>query len=75
MMRFVAWCDRRNFVSVRTTVLGVTVWMTWRVTIEAWQFAHMSQFDGVGTAAVIAAVAGPLAALQAFVFKFYMEAK
>jgi len=49
--------------------------MTSQTTVQAWQFAHTSQLDGVGTAAVIAAVTAPLAALQVFVFNSYMKGK
>lgn len=70
-----AWIDRRHFVSVRSAVLGVTVWMTWEVTRWAFDFAHATKLPGLEAAAVIAAITAPFAALQAAVFKFYMDAK
>ena len=73
--RFASWVDRRHFLSVRTAVLGATVWLTYETTRWAFTFAHGSTFDGIGTAAVIAAVTAPLAALQAFAFRDYMSAK
>jgi hypothetical protein len=73
--RAISWIDRRNFISIRAAVLGVTVWLTVSVIREAWIFAAMSHFDGVGTAAVIAAVTAPVTALQGFAFSSYMGAK
>ena len=75
MMRVLAWIDRRNFVSIRAAVLGVTVWLTISVVREAWLFAAVSHFDGIGTAAVIAAITAPVTALQGFAFSSYMGAK
>lgn len=68
MGRFLAWIDRRNFVSIRGFVLYSTVALTWYATVESIKFATTSHFDGVGTAAVIAAFTAPLAAMQAHVF-------
>ena len=75
---FFEWADRRNFISVRSGVLYVTVWMTWRVT--EWAFALTSAWmnsgkTGIETAAVVAAVTAPFTALQVFAFKTYMESK
>lgn len=73
--RFLAWADSRHFVSVRAFTLYATVWMTYQITVQAWHFAQISTFDGVGTAAVIGAVTAPFAALQGFVFNAYMKGK
>lgn len=76
MSGFLAWCDKRNFISVRTTVLGVTVWMTWRITVWAIAFSNLwllADKDGLQTAAVVAAITAPFAALQAFAFKLYVD--
>ena len=72
---FTSWVERRNFISVRAFVLYVTVWMTWEISIKAFAFAYASKFDGTGTAMVLGAITMPFAALQAFVFKFYLESK
>lgn len=73
MTRFWDWVDSRAVV--RRSVLFITLWMTYEITVQAWAFAHTSTFDGVGTAAVIAAVTAPFAALQAFVFNSYVRGK
>lgn len=76
--RFLTWADRRNIVAVRTVVLAVTVWMTWRVTVWAFELTKLwmiSDKSGVDTAAVIAAVSVPFTALQTYAFKLYMEEK
>ena len=62
-----------NRAVIRRIVLLTTVGMTVWVTRNAWAFALQSQFDGVGTAAVIAAVTAPLAALQGFAFSIYSQ--
>lgn len=78
MERFLAWADRRNFISIRAATLGITVWMTWRVTVWAFSITQLwilSDKSGIETAAVVAAITAPFAALQAFAFKTYLEAK
>jgi len=49
--------------------------MTWLVTHQAWIFAQSSTFDGLGTAAVIAAIVAPTAALQGFAFQAYTKGR
>jgi hypothetical protein len=56
---------------VRRGVLGFTLYLTWLATHQAWLFAATSTFDGVGTAAIIAAVMAPVAGLQGFAFSAY----
>jgi hypothetical protein len=73
--RFVSWADRRHLISIRTAVLSATVWMTWRVTEWAMTFAYTDDIDPIGKAAIIAAVTACVAALQAFAFRDYMNAK
>ena len=73
MTAFWDWVDKRAVV--RRIVLFVTLWMTWQITVQAWLFAYSSTFDGMGTAAVIAAVTAPFAALQGFVFNSYVKGK
>lgn len=73
--RTLAWLDRRNFVSVRSFTLYATVWMSWKAMEQAWVFAAASSLDGIGTAAVVAAVTAPVAALQGFVFRDYVASK
>lgn len=76
-IRFLQWADSRNLVSVRATVLGVTVWMTWRVTVWAFDLTRLwmlTDKPGIEVAAVIAAVTAPFAALQVFAFRSYLGA-
>ena len=75
MNAFLAWADRRHFISVRALTLYVTLWMTWESFAWAARFAFATTLDGMQSAAMIAAVTAPICALQGFIFKFYMEAK
>lgn len=64
-----------NRAVIRRIVLGVTVWFTYEITLAAWQYAAHSPYDGIGTAAVIAAVTAPFAALQAHAFSVYTKGR
>lgn len=64
-----------NRVVVRRFVLTFTLYMTWLATHQAWLFAKVSTFDGLGTAAVIAAILAPVAALQGFAFSAYTDTR
>lgn len=75
IQRAVSWADRRHIVSVRSAVLGVTVWLTTYVTFESFKFAYASTLPGIELAAVIASITAPVCALQGFVFNSYMRAK
>lgn len=75
LARFLSWSEQRNFVSVRSFVLYITLWMTWEAFQWAAAFAYAAKLDGLGTGAVIAAVTAPIAALQGFVFKIYSESR
>lgn len=70
---FLDFIDSRQIV--RRSVLIFTLYMTFWVTRKAMMFAQVSTFDGVGTAAVIAAIMTPTAALQAFAFNSYSKAR
>lgn len=73
--RMLSWADRRHIISVRSSVLAATVWMTWEVTRWAFAYAQASAPASIDDAAVIAAVTAPFCALQAAVFGRYMSAK
>lgn len=76
MDRFLAWADKRHFVSVRALTLYVTLLMTWDA--FRWAASYASQVidkPQLATAAIIAAVTAPVSALQGFVFKWYMDSK
>ena len=66
---FQDWIDNRAVI--RRVVLLFTLYMTYYGVNTAWKFASSSPFDGIGTAAVIAAVLAPIAALQGFAFQNY----
>lgn len=70
---FQNWIDNRAVI--RRIVLFFTLYMTWYGVHTAWLFAQVSRFDGLGTAAVIAAVLAPIAALQGFAFSHYTRSR
>ena len=66
--------DNRGIV--RRLVLFVTLWMTWRSFAWAGEFAFAAKLTGgIEIAAIIAAVTAPIAALQAAIFKQYLDSK
>lgn len=75
MRNFIAWADRRHFVSMRALTLYVTLWLTWKVTQWAFAFAAWAATGGMETAAILAAITAPVCALQGFVFAWYMKGK
>lgn len=75
MNDFISWADRRHFISVRAVTLYITLWLTWESFHWAAEFAMATAKDGVQVGLIIAAVTAPVAALQGFVFKAYMDSK
>ena len=73
MKSFLAWADRRNFISVRSFVMYVTVWMTWESFMWAASFASTTAKSGPEVSLVIGSVTAPIALLQAAVFKVYAD--
>ena len=74
-MNFLDWADRKNFLSVRSFVLYVTVWMTWEAFYWAATFATTTTKEGSDVALIIAAVTAPISVLQGFIFKIYSESR
>ena len=72
-IRFLDFVDSRAVV--RRCVLGFTLYLTWYGTHAAFEFAKTSTYDGLGTAAVVAAILAPLAALQGFAFSTYTDGR
>ncbi len=72
---FIKWVDRRHFASIRGLTMYVTLGLTVYVTLEAFRFAYASKLPGLEIAAVLAAVTGPIAALQKYTFDAYMRGK
>lgn len=74
-MNFLKWADAKNFISVRSFVLYVTVWMTWEAFNWAAVFATVTEKTGADVALIIAAVTAPISVLQGFIFKIYSESR
>lgn len=72
---FLKWADRRSFVSVRSGVLYVTVWMTYEAFHWAAIFATTTDKTGSDVALIIAAVTTPISLLQGAVFKVYADTR
>jgi hypothetical protein len=76
MEKFLAWCEKHSFVSLRALTLYSTLWFTWVAFDWAGHYAFaIIGKPGIDVAAVIAAVTVPISALQAFTFKWYMGNK
>ena len=67
------WVDERHII--RRSVLGVTVWMSYISFTWAANFADTTAKAGAEVGLIIAAVTGPVAALQGFVLKVYSESR
>ena len=74
-MNLIKWADGKNFISVRSFVLYITVWMTWLAFDWAAVFATNTDKTGSDVALIIAAVTAPISVLQGFVFKVYSESR
>ena len=74
-MNFIKWFNDKNFLSVRSFVLYITVWMTWEAFTWAAEFATTTAKVGADVALIIAAVTAPISVLQGFVFKVYSESR
>lgn len=75
VMNFWAWLERRNFISVRSGTLYITVWLTWESFKWAAGFANSTDKAGVEVAAIIAAVTAPISMLQGYVFNVYSKSR
>lgn len=64
-----------KYAIVRRIVLGVAIWMTWRVSEWAMSFAVSSTRPGVDLAAVVAAVTAPVTVFGGYAFKVYADSK
>lgn len=65
--------DERGIV--RRSVLGVAIWMTWRVSVWAMGFAEHSARPGLDVAAIIAAVSAPITLFAGSAFRGYLESR
>lgn len=71
--RWWAFVDERGIV--RRAVLGVAIWMTWRVSVWAMGYAETSPRPGVDIAAIIAAVTAPVTLFAGAIFRAYTESR
>jgi len=67
------WLNRHRVRS--TSIVAIAMWMLIDCQMWAKQFAASSHLDGLGTAAVIAAVTGPATLLAGWAFKIMQETK
>lgn len=65
--------DRRGVI--RRIVLGIAIWMTWRVSVWAMGYAVDSPRPGIDIAAIIAAVTAPVTVFGGYIFKQYVESR
>ena len=67
------WLNRHRVRS--TSIVAIAMWMLIDCQMWAKHFAVTSQLDGLGIAAVIAAVTGPATFLAGWAFKIMQETK
>lgn len=71
------WAYLWDFINsqmiVRRLLLAMTLYLTWDSYVWCKQFAQLSKWDALGTAAVIAAVATPATLLLKWVLENYSE--
>lgn len=70
---FLDFIDNRSIV--RRSILFVTLYMSWLSFEWAMIFATETAKTGAEVGLIIAAVTGPVAALQGFVLKVYSDAR
>jgi hypothetical protein len=67
------WIDKRGII--RRVVLGLAIWMTWKVSVWGMHYASITTLPGLDAAAVIAAVTAPITLFAGAVFKAYVESR
>lgn len=76
MEKFLTWFVDKNFVSVRSAMLYIAVWMTYYATQWAAHFAEATKLtSGTDIGLVIAAVTMPITTYTGFVYKAYSDAR
>ena len=73
LTEFWDFIDNRSIV--RRSVLFITVYMSWLSFEWAMHFATETAKSGAEVGLIIAAVTGPVAALQGFILKVYSDAR
>ena len=75
-MTFMQWIVHKNFISVRSGMLYIAVWMTYSATVWGAHFAEATKLtNGTDIALIIAAVTAPITAFTGFVYKFYSDSR
>jgi len=72
------WFVEKNFASVRSGMLYVSVWLTWEASKWGARYAELALdkgVDGTQTSIVLVAAAGPITAFTAFVYKWYSDSR
>ena len=75
MMDFIDWFKDKNFVSVHSFTLYVTLWMTFEAYKWAGLFALGTDKQGAEVALIIGAVTAPITYLQKSVFDIYSTSR
>jgi len=78
--RIAKWFVDKNFISVRSGMLYVAVWMTFDAAHWAARYAELlagkgSAMSGTDISLVVAAVTGPITLFTGFVYKFYSDSR
>lgn len=77
MTKIFEWVEQRLDEGgwVRRAYLVTATVMTWKMTVWSMAFAESSKLEPVGMAAVLTAIGVPIAAIQSFAFKAYLESR
>lgn len=67
------WVDRRTVF--RRSIVIFSLFLTYDAFLKCIAFAETSKLDGIGIAAIIAAVLVPVGAVQKFAFDLYNNAR
>jgi len=76
MDRLFAWFHAKNFLSVRSGMLYIAVWMTFDAVHWGAHYAEITKFtSGTDIGIVISAVTAPITLFTGFVYKFYSDSR
>jgi hypothetical protein len=75
MNTLLAWVSSKNFISVHSFTLYVTLWMTYHAYVWAGDFAFHTDKAGLEVALIIGAVTAPITYLQKVVFDTYSSSR
>ena len=76
MNKFIEWFVAKNFLSVRSGMLYVSVWMTIQASEWAEHYAEITHLStGTDIGIVIGAATLPITGFTGFVYKFYSDSR